>query len=86
MTDKHDLEPGPLEQDNNLSEQEVASRFGCGALLGVLVGIGVAVTVAAASFGTSLAIIVAAALAFGLLALAGGDRFWHDLLDAMRDR
>jgi len=53
-------------------------RFGCGLLAGVLAGIGLAARVTGSTIGTVL-LVSAVALAVGLAAAWGGDRFWRGL-------
>ena len=66
-----------IQEDPEISETEKVTRFGCGALLGVVVGISLAVKLALDSFGWSVAIVVGAVLVCGFLALKHGDEFWY---------
>jgi hypothetical protein len=61
-----------------------ATRFGCGALLGLFVGLYFIAKWTVTSFGTAFAIWAAAILACGYLALKYGDRFWYALFGGSR--
>lgn len=58
---------------------ERSVRFGCGALLGVIVGLCVGAQMADASSISVAGLAVGGALLFGFFAAAKGDRFWHSL-------
>jgi hypothetical protein len=60
---------------------EKITRFGCGALFGVVIGIGLAIRFAFSSLGFIAAIIVGAILICGYLALKFGDEFWPSIKD-----
>jgi hypothetical protein len=66
--------------DPEPGKEEKMTRFGCGAILGLLVGGYLVLREAYASFGLCIAVIVAAVLICGLLALKYGDEFWHFVL------
>lgn len=70
-----------IHDDHEVDESEQVTRFGCGALLGVLIGLGIVVSFTLSSFGSVAAALVASMVACGLLALVYGDRFWLSLKD-----
>lgn len=69
-----------IEDDHEVGEAEQATRFVCGAILGIVVAI---VAILALELSRSLPILVVllgSMFACGLAALFWGDRFWYDLL------
>ena len=73
-------EPGAVEVSTGPPPDpgERALHFGCGALFGLIIGIGACLGQVDAS-GLQLLIIAGAMLAFGLAAMFGGHRFWDSL-------
>jgi hypothetical protein len=69
-----------IHEDPEISKAEKVTRFGCGALLGVFVGIYFAFRLTLSSFGLTAAIIVGTVLICGFLALKYGDEFWYAVL------
>ncbi len=61
-----------------------AVRFGCGALLGLVVGVGGAIRFSSSSALLPVLSILATALIFGLLSARHGDRFWENLSRTLR--
>ena len=59
-------------------------RFGCGALLGLVVGVGGAIRFSSSSALLPVLSILATALIFGLLSARHGDRFWENLSRTLR--
>jgi hypothetical protein len=68
-----------IDDDHEVGESEQVTRFGCGALLGLVAGLGIVLGFTLSSFGTVAAALVAAMVICGLLALIYGDRFWYAL-------
>lgn len=80
-TDDSGYEPKTrIHDDHNVGELEKMTRFGCGAALGVLVGLIIIFFLALTSFGVVAAVLVLSIICFGLIALIYGDRFWHALI------
>lgn len=73
-----------IHEDPEVSKTEKVTRFGCGVLFGVFVGIYLAFRLALSSYGLSIAIIVVAILVCGFLALKHGDEFWYAVLGKSR--
>ncbi len=71
MTDPEDREP---------DKEEKIIRFGCGAVLGAVVGLYLAFRFIALPFGTVAVIVAGAVVLCGYLALRYGDAFWHRFL------
>jgi len=65
--------------DRDVSKVEQATRFGCGALLGLFLGFYVVIKYAFSSVGSAAAIIAAAFCICGYLALKYGDEFWYSI-------
>lgn len=80
MRDKKDDHEIDIHEDPEIDTAEKVTRFGCGALLGIFVGIGIAVKLTLYSFGWVAAVIVGAVLVCGFLALKGGDGFWRAVI------
>jgi hypothetical protein len=72
MSEHDETEPGTLTK---------ATRFGCGALLGVGVGLYFLAKWTIMSFGLAAAIMIAAVCGCGYLAMKYGDEFWYALFD-----
>ncbi len=70
-----------IQDDHEVDEAEQVTRFGCGALLGIFVGIGVIVAFTLTSFGLAAAALVGSMIVCGWFALIYGDSFWHALKD-----
>lgn len=70
-----------FEDDHEVGESEQATRFGCGALLGVIVGLGLIVAFTLSSFGVVAVVLFVSMFVCGMLALIYGDRFWYALKD-----
>jgi len=68
-----------IHEDYEPDKSEKITRFGCGALFGILVGIGLVIRFAIASFGLVVGVILGAILVCGFLALKHGDEFWYSL-------
>jgi len=68
---------GPEEQP--VSGAVKASRFGCGAVLGLFFGLFLVAKWSIAAYGAAAAIVAVAAGVCGWLALKHGDAFWYDL-------
>jgi uncharacterized membrane protein len=66
-------------EDQELSESEKITRFGCGALFGIFLGIFLVFELVLSSFGWAAAVIVLSVLICGTLALKYGDEFWYSL-------
>lgn len=58
---------------------EKVTRFGCGALLGVFIGLYCIAKWRIISSGTAVVTLVVAILVCGCLALKYGDEFWYGL-------
>lgn len=69
----------------DVDEAEKVTRFGCGALLGVIVGIMLVITFTLSNFGFIVATVVAAVMVSGLLALKYGDEFWYSATSWIKD-
>ncbi|MFT3767876.1 MAG: hypothetical protein QM820_20700 [Minicystis sp.] len=59
-------------------------RFGCGALLGFVLGLGAVVQLAPKSMVVAVVAAVAIAVIFGFLSARYGERFWDSLPDWIR--
>jgi hypothetical protein len=59
-------------------------RFGCGAVVGALLGFHLAVRETDADASTAVAVIAVAAISLGWLAARYGDRFWEGLINLVR--
>jgi hypothetical protein len=72
-----------MEDDGNveISESEKITRFGCGALLGLLLATVLIFEFALSSFGLMVAVISSAVFVCGILALKYGDEFWLFIKD-----
>ncbi len=68
-----------INEDPELSKGEKLSRFGCGALLGIFVGIYLVFQFALSSSGLSIVTILGAIFVCGILALKYGDEFWYSI-------
>lgn len=68
-----------MKLEGNPDKFEIKVRFGCGALLGLFIGIFVAARITYESFGAFAVIWLAVIIVCGLLAVRYGDRFWEDL-------
>jgi hypothetical protein len=66
-----------IHEDPEISKTEKVTRFGCGALLGLVLGFFIVVKYSFESFGTAGAMITAAICICGYLALKYGDEFWY---------
>ena len=66
-------------EDGELNESEKITRFGCGAIFGVFLGILIVVRIAFSSFGAIAAVIAFSIFVCGFLALKYGDEFWYSL-------
>jgi hypothetical protein len=73
-----------IHEDPEPDTAEKVTRFGCGTLLGVIVGIVLAIKLTLSSFGLIAAVIVGAVLVCGFLALRYGDEFWYAVLGSAR--
>ena len=73
------IESGPTPVGRQIDSFEMKVRFGCGALLGLVVGLGLCVRLWPLSiFGVCL-LVAASIMACGLGAARYGDRFWAKL-------
>lgn len=81
MADEDNERPHKIDihEDPEIDTHEKVTRFGCGALLGIVAGICLAVRLALDSLGAIAAVIVGAILVCGFLALKLGDEFWEDV-------
>lgn len=77
MRDKQEDHVIDIDEDPEIDAAEKVTRFGCGALLGIFAGIGIAIKLTLYSFGWVAAVIVGAVLVCGFLALKYGDGFWY---------
>jgi uncharacterized membrane protein len=59
-------------------------RIGCGALAGVALGASIGIAFLGLKAGAFWVFVGVAALAFALLAVRYGDRFWLGLMEALR--
>jgi len=69
---------------NEADRLEKGIRFGCGGLVGLLLGISMAIHYFSASVDEIVFMCLAAALVCGGLAAKYGDRFWDGLMNWLR--
>jgi hypothetical protein len=67
--------------DQEVGESEKLTHFGCGALLGVFVGLGLVGAFTLSSYGAIAAALLVSILACGFSAMVYRDRFWYSLKD-----
>jgi hypothetical protein len=70
--------------DFPVSPDELKTRFGCGAVLGVFVAICVVVGFSLTSSASWIIVFLLAVFLCGFLALKFGDRFWEKLVELLR--
>lgn len=66
---------------DDVPESEQVTRFGCGALVGALLGLALIIGFTLTSLGSATVALVALMIICGVLALVHGDRFWYSLKD-----
>lgn len=66
-------------EKSKIGKMEKVTRFGCGALLGLFVGLYFIAKWIVVSFGVAIGIWAVAILACGYLALKYGDEFWYGM-------
>lgn len=71
-------------EDPEIGEVEKVTRFGCGALLGIIFGFYLVIKYAFSSFASTACIIIVAICVCGYLSLKYGDKFWYAIFG--RDR
>jgi hypothetical protein len=66
-----------IHEDPEVGKTEKITRFGCGALLGVVFGLITVLKYSFESVGGAVAVITGAIFVCGYLALKCGDEFWY---------
>lgn len=66
-----------IHEDPEVSKSEKVTRIGCGAILGLVLGISFVVQLSFSSFGSVVTVIIVAICVCAYLALKYGDEFWY---------
>lgn len=66
-----------IHEDPEVGKAEKVTRFGCGALLGFILGLYIVVKYSFESFWCAVAVVIAAICTCGYIALKYGDEFWY---------
>lgn len=70
-----------IQDDHEVEESEQVARFVCGAILGALVGLALIFVCGIVSLAGLIFGLVVPMIAFGLMALYWGDRFWEEVIE-----
>lgn len=70
--------------ESPISPDELNTRFGCGAALGVFIAICVIIGFSLTSSVSWICVFLLAVFLCGFLAVKFGDRFWERLIDLLR--
>lgn len=70
--------------DHEPDSTEKGLRFGCGALMGVVIGVGESLRYFPTEAYGFIGVVILTAIVCGLLAVRRGNRFWHGLADSVR--
>jgi hypothetical protein len=70
-----------LSNKNKPDKLEMGIRFGCGGLLGAVIGFSFLIELFPNRHGWIFAFCIVGAVVCGLLAMSYGDRFWHAIKD-----
>jgi len=76
------MPPNPRVESDAVAEKRI--RFGCGLLIGVVLGIMSAIYWSIANGWYFAALVAGVALVCGFLAMRYGDEFWYELLKLWR--